>query len=169
MTWLPSSSPPGSLSTLLGRHSSFHSAATDSFTDPPPPPAIESLNIRMQLLSKSRFSLLDPKLLEPMTVASSDDGSPMISGRWRGSRRRRGDGAERSTSPSPSSLAVIHIPLAWNVQPRRSYRRIFPPDDDMDRAVSFANARKASGIVDLMRSRTPRSFPRDDPALGANP
>jgi hypothetical protein len=38
MTWLPSSSPPGSLSTLLGRHSSFHSAATDSFTDPPSTP-----------------------------------------------------------------------------------------------------------------------------------
>jgi hypothetical protein len=35
----------------------------------------------MQLISKLSFSLLDPKLLEPMTVASSDDGSPMISGR----------------------------------------------------------------------------------------
>jgi hypothetical protein len=34
----------------------------------------------MQLLSKSRFLLLDPKLLEPMMVASSNDGLPMISG-----------------------------------------------------------------------------------------
>jgi hypothetical protein len=43
----------------------------------------------------------------------------------------------------------------------------------MDRAVSFANNRKASGIVDLMRSKTPRFFPPrdddDDPTLGANP
>jgi hypothetical protein len=70
MTRLPpySLSPP-SLSTLLGRHSSFHSAATDSFTDyphtPPPPAAIDesALNIRMQLISKLSFSLLDPKLL----------------------------------------------------------------------------------------------------------
>jgi hypothetical protein len=60
--------------------------------------------------------------------------------------------------------------LAWNVQPRRSYSRIFPPDDAMDRAVSLANARKASGIVNLMHSKTPRFFPRDDdPTLGANP
>jgi hypothetical protein len=88
MTQLPPySSSPTSLSTLLGRHTSFHSAATDSLTDdphtPPPPAAIDesALNIRMQLLSKSSFSLLDPKLLEPMTVASSDDGSPMISER----------------------------------------------------------------------------------------
>ena len=32
------------------------------------------MNINMQLLSRSRFSLLDPKLLEPIMVATRHDG-----------------------------------------------------------------------------------------------